>query len=165
MKNSTTEQFLSAFRRFISRRGTTKFVFSDNASNLKWAERTLDYIFEHRDVQQFLYTKQIKWSNILAKAPWFSAIYERLIKTVKKCLKKTIKNSKVTVNELNTLLAETECMINNCPLTRGGGGHFNFVCTGVCGHSIEKLTHPQTKVGPSMNQNTPILRLFKTEID
>ena len=63
VENSTTEQFLSAFRRFISRRGTPQFVLSDNASNLKRAERTLDYIFEHRAVQQFLATKQIKWSN------------------------------------------------------------------------------------------------------
>ena len=37
--------------------------------------------------------------------------------------------------------------------------------TGVCGYRIEKLTHPQTKAGPSMNKNTPILRLFTTEID
>ena len=44
-------------------------------------------------------------------------------------------------------------------------GHFNFVCTGVCGHRIGKLTHPQTKAGPSINKNTPILRLFTTEID
>ena len=64
VENSTTEQFLSAFRRFISRRGTPQFVLSDNASNLKRAERTLDYIFEHRDVQQFLAAKQIKWSNM-----------------------------------------------------------------------------------------------------
>ena len=27
------------------------------------------------------------------------------------------------------------------------GGHFNFICTGVCGHRIGKLTHPQTKAG------------------
>ena len=47
----------------------------------------------------------------------------------------------------------------------GGGGHFNFVCTGVCGYRIGKLTHPQTKAGPSINKNTPILRLFTTEID
>ena len=45
----------------------------------------------------------------------------------------------------------------------GGGG--NFVCTEVCGHWIGKLTHPQTKAGPSINKNTPILRLFTTEID
>ena len=29
----------------------------------------------------------------------------------------------------------------------GGGGHFNFICTGVCGHRIGKSTHPQTKAG------------------
>ena len=104
VENSTTEQFLSAFRRFINRRGTPQFLPSDNASNLKRQERTLDYIFKHQDVQQFLATKQIKWSNILAKAPWFSAIYKKLIRTVKGCLKKTLKNSKVTVNELNRLI-------------------------------------------------------------
>ena len=28
-----------------------------------------------------------------------------------------------------------------------GGGHFNFICTGMCGHRIGRLTHPQTKAG------------------
>ena len=30
----------------------------------------------------------------------------------------------------------------------------------VCGHRIGKLTHPQTKTGPSINKNRSILRLF-----
>ena len=29
----------------------------------------------------------------------------------------------------------------------GGGRHFGFICTGVCGRRIGKLTHPQTKAG------------------
>ena len=29
-------------------------------------------------------------------------------------------------------------------LVQARGGQFNFVCTGVCGHTIGKLTHPQT---------------------
>ena len=29
----------------------------------------------------------------------------------------------------------------------GGGGHFNFICTGVCGHRIGKLTDLQTTAG------------------
>ena len=36
-----------------------------------------------------------------------------------------------------------------------GGGHFNFVCTGVCGHTTGKLTHPQTKVGLEINKTDP----------
>ena len=47
----------------------------------------------------------------------------------------------------------------------GGEGHFNFICTGMCGHRIGKLTHPQTKAGPSINKNRPILRLFTVETD
>ena len=39
------------------------------------------------------------------------------------------------------------------------GHHFNFVCTGVCGHTIRKLTHPQTKADPSINKSRPIPRL------
>ena len=38
--------------------------------------------------------------------------------------------------------------IYNKPRGGGGGGHFNFICTEVCGHRIGKLTHPQTKAGP-----------------
>ena len=33
------------------------------------------------------------------------------------------------------------------------GGPFNFVCTGVCGRIIGKLTHPQAKAGLSINKN------------
>ena len=53
----------------------------------------------------------------------------------------------------------------SCNLIPGGGGHFNFVCTGDVATGLGKLTHPQTKAGPSINKNTPILRLFTTEID
>ena len=38
-------------------------------------------------------------------------------------------------------------------------GRFNSVCTRVCGHTTEKLTHPQNKVGLSVNKNRSILRL------
>ena len=47
----------------------------------------------------------------------------------------------------------------------GGGGALQHRLYGVCGHKIGKLTHPQTKAGPSINKNTPILRLFTTEIN
>ena len=33
------------------------------------------------------------------------------------------------------------------------GGHFNFVCTGVFGHTIGKLNHSRTKAGPSISRN------------
>ena len=43
------------------------------------------------------------------------------------------------------------------------GGHCSFFCTGVCSHTIGKLTHPQTEAGPSINKNRPIPRLCTTK--
>ena len=45
------------------------------------------------------------------------------------------------------------------PRVPGGWGHFNFVCTGVCGHITEKFAHSQTEAGPSISKNRAIPRL------
>ena len=103
--------------------------------------------FGHRDPQQFLVTKQIKWSNILAKTPWFGDMYERLINTLKRCLKKTLKNSKGTVNELNTMLTEIECMINNRPLTYQSSDNFEKVLT-----SSHLITGRRLDLLPDLNE-------------
>ena len=51
-------------------------------------------------------------------------------------------------------------IFNNRPFSAfTPGGDFNFLCTGVWGHTIGKLTHPQTKAGPKINKNRPIPRL------
>ena len=34
-----------------------------------------------------------------------------------------------------------------------------------CGYRTGKLTHPQTKAGPSINKNRPIPRLFAIELN
>ena len=47
---------------------------------------------------------------------------------------------------------------------RGGGGHFNFICTGVCGHRIGKLTHPQTKAGTKTDPFSDYLQQKLTKL-
>ena len=77
-------------------------------------DNDLRKLFKHSDVKKFLATKRIEWLFNLAKAPWYGSIYERLIKTVKRCLKKTLRNSKVTADELYTILVEIElCTIDH----------------------------------------------------
>ena len=51
------------------------------------------------------------------KAPWYGGVYERLIKSVKCCLKKTLRNAKVISAELYNLVIEIEGTLNNRPLT------------------------------------------------
>ena len=51
------------------------------------------------------------------KAPWWGGFWERLVKTVKLCLKKSIGRATVTYYELATILTEVESVINARPIT------------------------------------------------
>ena len=49
--------------------------------------------------------------------PLVGGFWERLIQSVKKCLKKTVGRTSLDYDELNTVLVETESIINSSPLT------------------------------------------------
>lgn len=151
--DQTTQAFLQAFRRFISRRGVPKYIISDNAKTFKAGAQELQtmktQLLEANASQQFLADHNITWKFITERAPWWGGFYERLIGLVKRCLKKTIGKACLSWTELNTILTEVEAVLNSRPLTYPymdindasplTPSHF------LCGHRI--LTLPDTKVG------------------
>ena len=66
--------------------------------------------------QFFCSNKEIRWKFNLEQAPWMGGIYERLVSSVKRCLKKTIGVKRLTYVELQTLVLEVEMILNNRPL-------------------------------------------------
>ena len=69
--------------------------------------------FKSTIVKKFMLLQGI-WRNlILPLSPWWGGFYERLVRTVKVCLKKTLGKSFVTFEELQTILCEVEMAINN----------------------------------------------------
>ena len=136
------EQFILALRRFISQRGCPQCIVSDNAKTFKGANKLLQNLFKDEEVKKFLVMKRIEWINILSKAPWYGGVYERLIKSVKRCLKKTLRNAKVTSAELYTLVVEIEGTLNNRPLTYLSADEFDKALTPnhlICGRRLEQL--------------------------
>ena len=93
-------------RRFIGRRGAPKLIISDNAK-----------AFKADETKRFLSDRGISWKFNLPRAPWTGGVFERMVKSTKRCLKKVILNSSLTYDELETVLVEVENIINNRPLS------------------------------------------------
>ena len=101
-----TPTFLLCLRRFIGRRGLPKLTVSDNTKTFQASEKTLVSLFELEDVQEHLSSKGIKWQFNLAKAPWWGGFFERLVKQVKSCLKKTLGRSKLSFDNSQLFLSK-----------------------------------------------------------
>jgi len=67
-----------------------------------------------------LATKGIEWHFTPARAPWFGAVYERLIGVLKKELTKMVGQVALTYHELSHTLTHIEGVINNRPLIQVG---------------------------------------------
>ena len=113
----SSETFIRSFKRFVCRRGIPRLVVSDNATTFKTAARVLSTVFDLPDVQRYLLNLKLKWRFNLERAPWWGGFFERLIRCVKRCLKKVIKNAKMSYEELLTVVTEVECVLNSRPLT------------------------------------------------
>ena len=116
VNNLSCHSFLLAFRKFCNRRIFPSLILSDNATTFVAAADFLKTIAESREVQEHLLDIKCTWQFIPARAPWFGAIWERLIGLVKSCLKKVLGHALVTFEELSCILIELEAIINDRPL-------------------------------------------------
>ena len=103
--NANTDTFLNSFRRFLSRRGCVSTMVSDNGG-----------VFLADETRRFAAERGIRWQFSLDCAPWFGGAWERLVASVKRCIKKVVGTKKLTYVELQTLVNEIELVLNNRPI-------------------------------------------------
>jgi hypothetical protein len=120
----TTQEFLGALRRFISRRGHPHNLYSANGTNFVGANNELKELrnfLKKQETQNKIYTELtnigINWHFIPAKSPHMGGLWEANVKSIKSHLKKVLGNSQFTQNELYTLLVRIEACLNSRPLT------------------------------------------------
>ena len=81
-------------------------MVSDNAKTFKAAAKTVAAIVESSTIANHL---SVKWTFNLERALWWGGLFERMIQTTKRCLKKIVGNARLTYyDELLTSLIEVE---------------------------------------------------------
>ena len=68
-------------------------------------------------MQSFVSSLGISWHTDLPSPSCHRGFLESLVKSTKKLLRKELKTYRLTYNELQAVLYETEAMLNNCPIT------------------------------------------------
>ena len=106
MRDPSARSFIESFRRFVARRGCPDNVISDNGSN-----------FTATETQEFISKLNVSWHFNIPMAPWYGGFFERLVRIIKTHLKKQLGNSRLTYDEIQTMLLEIEMIVNNRPIT------------------------------------------------
>ena len=72
--------------------------------------------FKAEETQSFISNRYIKWKFNVESAPWWGGMWERLVASVKKCIKIVVGIRRINYIELQTLILEIEVILNNRPI-------------------------------------------------
>ncbi len=117
VEDLSVETFKWCLRKFIARKGVPQLIVSDNAKTFKGVERELRVLFSHPQVKEEMQDRRIQWRFNVERAPWWGGFFERMIGSVKRCLRKVLGNARLSFAELSTVLSEVEATLNSRPLT------------------------------------------------
>jgi len=154
VSDMTTDAFLNAFKRFISRRGKPADVFSDNGTNFIGAHGELEELRnlfsqeEHKDkIINKTASDRIRWHFIPPRAPHFGDLWEAAVKSFKRHFYKIASDAALTFEEASTLITQIESILNSRPLTAMSSdpNDLNYLSAGhfLIGSTITSYPEPE----------------------
>lgn len=115
----TSDAYLLALKRFISRRGKPAEIHSDNAKTfVGLMNEFADFLSKcSSDIIEFANSQNIKFKFIPPYSPHFGGLWEAGVKSCKYHLRRVVGNAHLTFEEFSTVLAQVEAILNSRPLT------------------------------------------------
>ena len=92
-------------------------VISDNGKTFKPAPKIIGQVLKSPEAEKYFAQFHVEWRFNLERAPWQGGIFEHMIKSAKRCLKKSVGKNCLSHDELLTLVTEVEAVLNSRPLT------------------------------------------------
>ncbi|KAF2887722.1 hypothetical protein ILUMI_18451 [Ignelater luminosus] len=112
----STDAFLEVLRRFIARRGRPTIIYSDNGTNFTGARNYLCKVNWNK-IKKYSSVQKIEWCFNPPSAAWWGGWWKRLVRVMKELLRKVLKKSSLTYEEMCTTLCDCEAIINSRPIT------------------------------------------------
>lgn len=119
----SSQAFICALKRFISRRGIPNCLYTDNATNFRGSKTELHDLYKmfknetnYSQIIDLCSANYIEYKFTCPLASHMGGIYEAGIKSVKSLLKKHLFSTKLTYELLYTVLVQIEGILNSRPL-------------------------------------------------
>lgn len=113
----SAQSFFATLRRFISRPGKPKVIWSDNGTNFVGADRELKRQFSRlgneRKITEFVASESVFCLFIVSHAPHFCGLWEAAVKKAKLHLKQIVGETSLTFEELTTVFCQNKLILNS----------------------------------------------------
>nr|CAH7734508.1 unnamed protein product [Callosobruchus chinensis] len=120
----SSQAFLNALHRFVSRRGICHKLYSDNATNFVGSNNELTKISQEilnfttdPEVANFMLNNSISWKFIPPRSPHHGGLWESAVKRAKFHITRILGKQVLTFEGLSTLFTQVEAVMNSRPIT------------------------------------------------